>query len=218
MTTIDITQPMIPNGMFAGSSAVTDCGVSSDEGQLLAELAQSAVNGENVEIGSWIGISSVYIVKGLIAKGPEHTLHCIDPHSGSTLHRSNSKLTKSMGLDDTEGLWRENMERAGITDKTQLHRAKPEDVFPNWSYGRIGFLFIDGDHRYPAVSRDFLGWAPYLADGATVIFHDTDYVGPTRTIEELVIPSNAFAEQSGLRRVRVFKKRYAGADQFEAAA
>ena len=215
MTSIDLTQPMIPQSSFAGSKAVTDCGVSTDEGQLLANLISQS-EGLSVEIGSWIGISSVYLAKGLMARGGGQ-LHCIDPHSGSTLHRSSSKLTKSMGLDDTEALWRENMARAGIEHMVTLHRAKSEDVFPTWSYGPIGFLFIDGDHRYPAVSRDFIGWAPHLAEGATLVFHDTDYVGPTRTIEEMVIPSGIFTEREGSRRVRIFKKRKSGSGEFDAA-
>lgn len=36
----------------------------------------------------------------------------------------------------------------------------------------IHLLFIDGDHRYPAVKNDIVGWTPKVAVGGYVIFHD----------------------------------------------
>ena len=36
----------------------------------------------------------------------------------------------------------------------------------------IHMLFIDGDHRYPAVKADIEGWTPKVAVGGYVIFHD----------------------------------------------
>lgn len=36
----------------------------------------------------------------------------------------------------------------------------------------IHCLFVDGDHRYATVKRDISGWAPKVAAGGVVIFHD----------------------------------------------
>ncbi|MBU37734.1 MAG: methyltransferase, partial [Anaerolineaceae bacterium] len=36
----------------------------------------------------------------------------------------------------------------------------------------IDFLFIDGDHRYEAVRRDFQLYSPLLRPGGIVAFHD----------------------------------------------
>jgi predicted O-methyltransferase YrrM len=38
---------------------------------------------------------------------------------------------------------------------------------------KIDFLFIDGDHRYPAVLSDWLLYAPLVKSGGIVAFHDT---------------------------------------------
>ena len=37
---------------------------------------------------------------------------------------------------------------------------------------KIHLLFIDGDHRYPAVKADIEGWTPKVAIGGYVVFHD----------------------------------------------
>ena len=36
----------------------------------------------------------------------------------------------------------------------------------------IDFLFIDGDHRYAGVARDFELWSPLVTPGGAVAFHD----------------------------------------------
>jgi hypothetical protein len=37
---------------------------------------------------------------------------------------------------------------------------------------RLDYLFIDGDHRYEAVLRDFLLYAPLVRPGGIIAFHD----------------------------------------------
>lgn len=37
---------------------------------------------------------------------------------------------------------------------------------------RLDFLFIDGDHSYDGVRRDFLDYAPYVRPGGLIAFHD----------------------------------------------
>ena len=36
----------------------------------------------------------------------------------------------------------------------------------------VDFLFIDGDHRYPGVSRDYALYAPLVRPGGLIAFHD----------------------------------------------
>ena len=42
---------------------------------------------------------------------------------------------------------------------------------PNSNVG-IDFLFIDGDHTYEGVRRDFLDYSPLVNDGGIIVFHD----------------------------------------------
>ncbi len=47
-----------------------------------------------------------------------------------------------------------------------------EDVRRRLPEGEVDFLFIDGDHSYEGVRRDFELYSPLAADGALVAFHD----------------------------------------------
>jgi hypothetical protein len=49
-------------------------------------------------------------------------------------------------------------------------------------------LWIDGDHGYEAVRRDFEDWFPRLAEGGWYAMHDTvnAWYGPTRLARELL--------------------------------
>lgn len=59
-----------------------------------------------------------------------------------------------------------------------------EVVLPPQS--QIGLLYIDGRHKYPSPLEDFQHFAPRLAAGATVAFHDCGREhGVTQSIEEL---------------------------------
>ena len=45
--------------------------------------------------------------------------------------------------------------------------------FENWLKGeQLDFLFIDGDHSYASVSKDFKRYSPYVRTGGCIIFHD----------------------------------------------
>jgi predicted O-methyltransferase YrrM len=60
-------------------------------------------------------------------------------------------------------------------------RARSDDAVRNWSLP-IDFLFIDGDHAYDAVRKDWEGWSPYVTQRGRVGFHDAlpdaDWMSP----------------------------------------
>jgi MMP 1-O-methyltransferase len=61
-----------------------------------------------------------------------------------------------------------------------------EVVAPGWR--RPVGLWIDGDHSYEGVRRDWDAWRPHLIADATVAFDDStdETIGPYRLIGELV--------------------------------
>ena len=50
---------------------------------------------------------------------------------------------------------------------------------------RIDFLFIDGDHTYEGVKRDFELYSPLVLTGGVVAFHDIVRFPPTEAYEEV---------------------------------
>jgi hypothetical protein len=47
------------------------------------------------------------------------------------------------------------------------------NVAPGWAHGPIDFLFLDGDHRYEEVRRDWEDWLPLVQSAGIVILHDS---------------------------------------------
>ncbi len=75
------------------------------------------------------------------------------------------------------------------TEKVRLINLPAAQVAAAW-HEPIGFLFIDGDHRYEAVRQDFELWYPHVLAGGIIAFDDThlDELGPSRLLRE-ILPS-----------------------------
>ena len=87
---------------------------------------------------------------------------------------------------------RANLERAGVADQTTVLVATSEAVAAEWS-GAISLLWIDGDHEYESVRRDYVLWQPHLRPDAVVALHDTFvWPGPERVVRELLIETGHF--------------------------
>ena len=58
----------------------------------------------------------------------------------------------------------------------------------------IDYLFIDGDHSYEAVKRDFNDWFPHVNSGGVIAFHDSAvfrggpawWDGPSKFVDEIL--------------------------------
>ncbi len=60
---------------------------------------------------------------------------------------------------------------------------------------RPGFVFIDADHMYPGVRRDWDTWSALLADGGVIALHDADSQGPALVRDEAVAAGWQLVEQ-----------------------
>ena len=95
---------------------------------------------------------------------------------------------------------------------TAVHRAVGATLYQDWTLiarpsdkavvgwtAPIGLLYLDGDHHYESVKKDFEIWTPYLLPGASIILHDSrrlpdanprvfarGWQGPTQLVSELV--------------------------------
>lgn len=86
-----------------------------------------------------------------------------------------------------------------------LIRTTFDDALSQFEDSSIQLLHIDGLHTYEAVKHDFNSWLPKLAQGAVIIFHDTQVkkldFGVFRLWEELtkIYPNNLeFTHSNGL--------------------
>ena len=154
---------------------------------LLAALPTTA--GEIVEIGSFKGKSTIVLAKGaeltasprVVAVDPLTSPSITDPHLGG----------KASGWDD----FQTNLKQAGVEKNVEFHQQFSFELAQVWTKDRkIRLLWIDGDHTHAGTKTDFDLFAPFLADGAIVAFHDVlhHHGGPARIFAEGVLLSPHF--------------------------
>jgi hypothetical protein len=160
--------------------AKTEGMISLVEARLLYELARDAKEGCIVEIGSYRGRSTIALARGSKA-GHKLPVYAIDPHEDFI-----GAFGGAFGPLDRAKFF-EAMLDSGCFDIVRLVNLSSELVSVAWDK-RVGMLWIDGDHSYAGVSRDFECWLPHLAENAVVAFHDSvkPGLGPTLFLAELL--------------------------------
>lgn len=148
--------------------------IGDDEAQLLIRLAAGVTAGCIVEVGSWRGFSTI-----AIARGARVPVYAIEPHE-----TFEGVMGGNFGPEDRVAFLR-NLLRADVVEQVRLVNLSSEVVTAGWTQP-VGLLWVDGDHRYEAVRRDFFCWQPHLR--GPVAFHDSTgpTLGPTRLVDELV--------------------------------
>ena len=127
-----------------------------------------------IEIGSYIGASTLMIAKGL---NNESILYCIDTWENDAM---------SEGKWDTLAVFKKNTET--IAQKIILVKLKSLEASINFS-DKIDFIFIDGDHSYEGVKADVNAWFPKLKSGGIIAMHDIGWAdGVLKVVEEDVKP------------------------------
>jgi len=144
------------------------------EAALLTRLASEVDEGCIVEIGSWRGMSTI-----ALAKSAQVPVYAIEPHEHFV-----GVLGGMFGPEDRRAFF-ENLLQAGVVEQVRLVNLSSEVVTPGWQLP-VGLLWVDGDHRYEAVKRDFECWEPHLR--GLVAFHDTiqPTLGSTQFVDELL--------------------------------
>ena len=146
---------------------------------LLYELARGVTNGCIVEVGSYRGRSTVALARGAAA-GHGAPVYAVEPHEQCVGLRGGE-----FGPEDRAAFFR-NMVRTGAYRHVRLINVSSEVLAPGWTLP-VALLWLDGDHSYHAVRRDFDAWRPHLLPDCDVVLDDTDdpELGPFRLVEEL---------------------------------
>jgi predicted O-methyltransferase YrrM len=131
-------------------------------------------NSTIVEIGSYTGASTLMIGKGL-KKGSK--LYCIDTWK-------NDAMTE--GYYDTFEIFKKNTHP--IREKIIIIKSKSTDQSIKFKK-EIDLLFIDGDHSYEGVKKDFDIWFKKLKTDGIIIMHDIGWSdGVIKVINENIKP------------------------------
>jgi predicted O-methyltransferase YrrM len=160
-----------------------------DSAWLLYSLAKSLKPEVCVEIGSARGKSACYVGRALAENG-KGKLYAIDPHVKTEWNDDNSV--------DSIDEFRRNIAAFGLEDRVEIIRKFSGDAAQGWTR-KIDLIFIDGDHSYDGVRRDWELFSPHLSEFGVAVFHDTaweidrvswsqynrDDMGVPRFVEEL---------------------------------
>jgi predicted O-methyltransferase YrrM len=112
---------------------------------------------------------------------PGGTLHLVDPYSPGSLGVSLELIVARRAVSSVDN------------GQVRWWRGLSSDIAARWS-DRIDFLFIDADHSFEGVSRDWEDWAPRVRPGGHVALHDArvfpggwthESTGPVRLVARL---------------------------------
>lgn len=151
---------------------------------LLYGLVRSLRPDVCVEIGSAQGWSTCHLAFAL-QENQAGKLYAIDPHMPTAWNDT----------DAVESLptLRANLRRCRLEKHVEIIRMTSQQAAANWNR-TIDLLFVDGDHSYEVVKRDWELFSPHLGRFAVAIFHDSTWglqescrpdMGVPRLLEEL---------------------------------
>jgi len=154
--------------------------ISGTEARKLIELARNVPAGTViVEIGTFRGRSTIALALGAIA-GNATRVYAVDPHV-----EFQGVFGGQFGPSDQAELYR-NLVKARVGHIVAVVSLSSQAVAHAWTQKNVGLLWIDGDHRYPAVSADFHCWSRFVVPNGLVAFHDESAPGVKQLIGELV--------------------------------
>ena len=134
-----------------------------DSAELLYGLVRSIKPEVCVEIGSALGKSASYI--GMALKENGHgMLYAIDPHQPTEWNDVNA-------VDSLKEFTR-NISALSLCAQVSIIRSYSDAAAREWRLP-IDLIFIDGDHSYEGVKRDWELFVPHVKPSGVVIFHDT---------------------------------------------
>ena len=143
--------------------------MTDGQARLLWDSARRVdAGGRIVEIGSFRGRSMVVLAR---AAEPDVELVAIDPHAGNDRGPQEIDGFVDEAAEDHD-VFNANLTEAGVRDRVRHVRA-----FSDAAHGDvddpIDLLYIDGAHRYAPARTDIREWGARVADGGTMLIHDS---------------------------------------------
>ncbi|MFH1230024.1 MAG: class I SAM-dependent methyltransferase [Planctomycetota bacterium] len=157
--------------------------INENEGDALFKYASEIPEaGCIVEIGSWMGKSTIALALGLKTKLKynENLIFAVDPHRDTSTHNK-------FNVSDTFEEFNKNISKFKVADIVQPIKSTSEEFAKGWT-ARISLLFVDGEHTYESVKQDLGLWLPFLIKNGIVMCHDYDggTPGVVKAVQEMM--------------------------------
>lgn len=170
---------------------------------LLAEAAElfiltSKIKSERpviCEIGTWKGKSSYIFATALKSKGG--LLYSVDPFNGDGDIASKKSYQEEIVKMDTTLLqnFKNTLKKFDLSRHVVILPFQSEEARSKFREQQIDLLFIDGNHDYNYVEKDYKLWASLIPPGGKIILHDVKAKhvnGPKRVMQECIIGNKAW--------------------------
>lgn len=128
-----------------------------------------------VEIGSYVGLSTIYL--GTVAKEQGRILLSVDHHRGSEENQAGWEYHDTNLVDPVSGkmdtlyLFRRTIDLAELNNVV-IAIVADSATFANNYPCKIGYLFIDGGHSQTQANSDFDHWVPKVIENGILAIHD----------------------------------------------
>lgn len=205
------------------AARATEGFMPDEEGTALHEAAAGAA-GEGpeplLEIGAYLGRSTLYLAAAVWRAGGSAVLYSLDHHHGSEEnqagwdHHDADVVDPRTGRIDTLPFWRRNVEEAQLEAHVVGVVGDSPTVAALWG-APLALCFIDGGHGAEPAWADYRGWAPHVRAGGWLAIHDVfpDPAEGGRPPYELwcdALASGQFADDGGCGSLRVLRRRADG--------
>ncbi len=149
--------------------------------------------GDVVELGSWTGLTTCYLATACHQR-ESGRVYAVDTFEG-TMEDGKTYPSVSHFGGSTLSAFERRIEAAGFADRVTPLVGRTDhwaDLYPGEP---IRVLFIDADHSFEGVRSDYENWHPHVAAGGLIIFHDYNFSGVKRFIDQ-ALQSDARVEHT----------------------
>lgn len=125
--------------------------------------------GKYLEVGSWMGLSSIIFANGLLANlNLNARIYCVDTWEGSPEHQDLSQVKERQLFE----IFQHNINESQMDCLIEAVRGHSTDVAGDWSGPKLDIIFLDGDHSAEGCYQDLRNWLPHLASHGRMLGHD----------------------------------------------
>src|SRR5579875_3089156 len=146
-----------------------------------------------VEVGAYLGRSSLYLASRIQGSGKKIRLYVVDLWDGwiydDCSEPSPAEQEKASAFQNGDVFWHfiRNVRRAGVEDVICPLKMPSERAASLFEDGTLDFVFLDADHTYEAVRRDLEAWFPKIKRRGILGGHDylhPDFPGVRQAADE----------------------------------
>jgi MMP 1-O-methyltransferase len=204
----------MPDRLRQAAEAATGFMPPAEGLALYAAAAAYAPAGPVLEIGTYCGKSTIYLVAA--ARQAGQPVITVDHHHGSEENQPGweyhdpALVDPGTGRLDTLPHLRASLAAAGVEDDVVVIVGRSAQVAGLWGTP-LGMLFIDGGHTEAAAQADYQGWARWVAPGGALSIHDVfpnpaDGGRPPYHIYLRALASGGFTEVAVTGSLRVLER------------